>query len=160
MIQIGFSTSDSFISKFIRFFSQAEVSHTFIIFDDPTLGGRCVIEAQWDGYHVKSFEAATRGDTKFVCIEPLHPTPGLVQNCVAWLGRSYDYSALVGIWLTMFGRYFKRKWKNPFGSATALFCSEAIVIALRNIGYPRSETLTPNTTTPQDLLSFFRAERN
>jgi len=66
---------------------------------------------------------------------------------------------LFGIFLTLVARWFKRKkWKNPFTSANALFCSEAVVRVMKAAAYPGAGRLGDETTTPQELLDFLAAE--
>lgn len=158
MIQIGFNTSNALISRIIRFFTRQEVSHAFIVYDDEEFGGKFVLEANWDGYHVKPYEEAVKGSTKIILVEPRYNVTELLKVCSQWLGKPYDYPGLVGNVPVMISRWFKKKAKNPTQNPKAMFCSEAIAVALQKIGYPGADELDASTTTPQDLLDFFKSE--
>jgi hypothetical protein len=77
-----------------------------------------------------------------------------IRKAGSWLGLPYDYPSQLGMFVELVGRWFKRHWHNPLHSKRALFCSEAIVKILQESSYPGSTSLTPEDTTPQDLLEF------
>lgn len=155
MIKIGFSTSNSFISRAIRWFTKSQASHVFLLIEDGFFGVSVVMEATQGGFRVVPFEHYVSGSTKLVrIIEPRTPIDDGVKKAVEWLGAHYDYGGLFGMAIVMLGRWLRRKWQNPWQSTRAMFCSEAVVYVLQVSGYSGADKLIPSTTSPEDLLEF------
>jgi hypothetical protein len=156
-IRVGFSASGALISRIIRFFTHARVSHTFLIVDDPLLG-IVVIEAAWAGYRVTTFK---RFQAKNTIVQIVTPTCSLavgLHDAAEDLGERYDFAGLFGMVFVLLGRWLHRQWKNPLASPRALFCSEINTIVLQKSGYPDANTLIARDTSPQDLLEFLTKE--
>lgn len=157
MIKVGFSTHHhNILSSTIRFFTKSEVSHTWLLVDDPLFKRPMVLEATETGIVLTPFDRfATKNDV--VCIlDPKHPLDSGMSEAGAWLGERYDFLGLVGTAFVLLGRWLKRKWKNPLSSSHAMFCSEFVVNVMQAAQYPGAENLVPTGTTPQDLLDFLR----
>lgn len=155
-LMIGFTAGDNWIGKAIRFFTRQEASHAFMAWDDPNLG-RMVMEAAFDGFHIRPWDVALKGTRIVALIEPKGKgADKLLGACARWLGEPYDYPGLLGMTVTMIGRWFKQNWRNPAGGSKPMYCSEAIATGLQEVKYPGAEKLIPSETTPQDLLDFLR----
>lgn len=149
MIYIGFSTTNSLLSKIIRRFTKAEVSHTFFVFE--LYGRSWMLGSDWGGVVIEPMRKFVAKNT----IKMLAPVPELHDEHMAMamesLGDKYDYTGLLGGIFPMIGRLFRQKWNNPWNNSQALFCSELVAQVLRAADFPGSETLVPSETTPQDL---------
>ena len=153
-IKIGFSTTNSIVSRAIRWFTKSAVSHCFILFEDSFLGCDLLLEASAGGFQVMRFDVFA-AKNRVVRLVPLsQPILYGVQEATRWLGDSYDYLGLVGSAVMMVARWAKRKIKNPLHAPRSMFCSEAIVRALQTANYPGASGLDPASVTPEDLLEF------
>jgi hypothetical protein len=161
MVFIGFSTPRLWnpLSALIRAMTSSRVSHTFLLVEDPLFQLRLVLEAHSAGFRLVSFTRFVRENKVVALVEPSHPVERGLPAAGAWLGEKFDVLGLVGIFLTLVVRYFRqRPWRNPFPTPSALFCSEAVVKTLKRAGYPGSEALEDETTTPAELLAFLEAD--
>ena len=77
-VYIGFSTSQWWVSKLIKRFTAAEVSHAFLYLRGTELGD-LVYEEGWDGWRVSTPEALTNGTTRIV---ELVPPPEAMRDAV------------------------------------------------------------------------------
>lgn len=157
-VRVGFSASDTLISRVIRLFSRQKFSHSFLIYEDMDFGGTYVMEAAWDGYVLRHRDEALKDATLIVILDPTHDISNILQVSGKWLGSHYDYPGLVGAALVSLGRWARVKIRNPLQDAKAVFCSESIVVGLQQIGYPGAGRLDAATTTPTDLFNFFKSE--
>lgn len=159
MIYIGFSGSKDWLSNLIRVFTKGKFSHAFLAYDDPVVGCKMVMEAQWDGFHVKKLSKSPSSGGDMLLLQPKHDISNLPKVCSNWLGDPYDYTGFLGAIPVMISRFFNKKSKNMLSDAKAKFCSEAIALGLQEIKYPGADKLIPDQTTPQDLLNFFENEK-
>jgi len=159
-VKVGFSTSNKLVSRAIRFFTRGKVSHTWLLVSDSFLGEDMVMQATMGGFQMLTFEAF-RKHHKIVAIFDLnHPIIPGIQRVTQWLGFRYDYFGFFGAAFVVMGRWFKRKWRNPFDDSNALFCSEVVVDALKFGGFPGTELFDSSTTDPQMLLAFLSASKD
>lgn len=150
-ITIGFSTSDAFISRAIRWFSRSEVSHSWISFDCGELGQRLIMHATVGGYKLNHWRRWKRGNTvvaQFACREDL--SDGM-RTMARQLDHEYDYLSVI---MMIPRRWLGRLFRNPVRDRRRLHCSEALVRLLQAHGFARD--LDPESTTPGDLLEFCR----
>ncbi len=157
MVYVGFSTPRRWnpLSALIRAMMRSSVSHAWLLVEDPAFQLRLVLEAHTTGFRLVSFARFVRDNRVVALVEPGHPIDPGLPEAGGWLGDQFDVLGLFGIFLALVGRWFSRKrWKNPFTSTHALFCSEAVVRVLQAAHYPGAERLEDETTTPQDLLDF------
>ncbi len=160
MARIGFSTQrGNPVSATIRFFTGSKTSHAWLLVVDPLFDMELVMEAHELGFRLVPFKTFRKNNRIVALIDPGHPLEPGIREAAKWLGSIYDFAGLFGMLFVMLGRVLKRKWKNPFRSARSMFCSEAVVRVLRASGYPGAERLSPENTTPQDLLDFFEKQR-
>jgi len=160
--RIGFSTSKtSWISCIIRWFTRSTVSHCFLVYYD----------AEWKRDMIMESEGGLGGSVRIVRFNPDNPdivnlfTPRHdiehgMQQMAEKLGELYDYGGLFGMAWVMVGRWLKRKWKNPWNSSKALWCSELVAEVMKDSGYPGSGVFEDATvTSPEDLYEFFLQEQ-
>lgn len=162
-VYVGFSTSDWWVSKVIRFFTAAPVSHTYVVVEDSdSCFGHELYEAAWCGFRMSTREKLTSGTTHIISemLIPLDPHH-VVSLLRSWLEEPYNYVgvSLGEIWVQI-GKYFGKRLKNPFPSPGTMFCSEAVVYLLQLCPCPSGEALElqkmalamdPRTTDPYML---------
>jgi hypothetical protein len=154
-IKIGFSTSNGWLPRIIRFFTRAKVSHTFILMQDALYGRDMVLEAAWLGFTMRTLDGFIKAGNQVVAlIDPKQPIDAGVDQALGWLDTLYDYTGLLGMAVVEIGRYLKRQWHNPSHGPHALFCSEANTKILQLSGYPGADKLVAEETSPEDLLEF------
>lgn len=157
MIRIGFSTSTGLVSRAIRAFTRAKVSHCFLIVDDSFFGVTLVMEAQRNGFVLVPFKGYAESHQVIAVMEPLFPLDTGVKLSAEWLGTRYDYLGVVGMALVIAGRWLGRKVRNPLVSSHAVFCSEVLARVAIASEYPGSGALDPDDVSPAELLAFFSA---
>lgn len=155
VVKVGFSTQKkNVLSRIIRWFTKSQASHAWLFVGDSFLGMDMVLQATEGGFQLMTFEAfKSRNDIVALIEPPQSIFPG-IQKATTWLGENYDYFGLFGSAVVIFGRWLKRKWKNPLNGAHSMFCSEAVVYVLQASDYPGAADLDPSSTTPQDLMDF------
>ncbi len=161
MVYVGFSTPRRWnpLSALIRAMMRSPVSHAWLLVEDPLFGLRLVLEAHSTGFRLVSFANFVRDNEVVALVAPAHPLEPGLPEAGGWLGDEFDVLGLIGIFLTMVAKWFRRRaWKNPFTSARALFCSEAVVRVMKAARYPGAGRLGDETTTPAELLAFLSAE--
>jgi hypothetical protein len=153
-VTIGFTTSDWWVSRVIRWFTRSRVSHAALLLRGTDLGD-LVLEASAAGFRLSTVEALTRGTTRLVAeVTPASPVDGVLPQVLRWLGEKYNYAGLFGeSWVSLWRRFGKRA-RNPLRNSTSMFCSEACVYALQLAKYPGADGLDPQSTSPEDLLEF------
>lgn len=149
MVKIGFSTTSQWVSRLIRYWTNAQVSHSFLIYRDDKLEQDMVLDVAFGGYRVLPLDQFARTNTILHVIEPgVDLTVGM-KVVARWLGRPYDWRAFVG-----FSKWFRSLKRNPTENPKAIICTEVVVHALRISGYPGATELDPKGTSPQALLDF------
>lgn len=156
-IKIGFSTSNNFISKTIRFFTRSKISHTFLLLDKAFMGEDMVMQATKGGFNLVTYSVFKQHNKIVELVEPGVSLVEGIKVATRWLGRDYDYLGVVGFLFVLLGRIFSLRWRNPFNT-DAVFCSEVIVYILKSSNYPGAESLNPSTITPQDLYEFLKKD--
>lgn len=159
--RIGFSTPKRFnpVSWLVRKVTGSPCSHAFFIYFDKEWQADFVMEAHEMGFRIvplAHFEKKNEIVASF--IPRWEIDTGMRWVALEYLGRPYDFGGLFGMAVVLFGRWLKRKWKNPLESAKAMFCSEAVVVAMQKSAYPKTEVLDAHSTAPRALLEFFTKE--
>ena len=152
--RIGFSTTKAWLSRLIRWFTGALVSHAWILYYDLDFACEMVLEATLEGVRIIPFEVFKQHNT---IVKVFIPSDSLKQGFAkvgATLGSTYDFTGLLGMLWVLLGRWFKKKLKNPWNSPRALFCSEFVAQVMRWSYYPGTEYWTPENMTPADLYIF------
>ena len=151
-IAIGFSTQTwSPVSALIRFVTRSKATHVWVLAN--LFGVPCVIEASEKGFLPSMTFDQFLKKNALVTLVPIAPSLDVGLRWAAKnFGEAYDFTGLFGMAWVMLGRFLHRRWRNPFDSRKALFCSEAIAKILSISGFPGAEFLVPEETTPQQLL--------
>lgn len=166
-VAVGFSTARRWnpLSALIRWITHADCSHAWLLYHDDDLRLLMVMEAHIT-FQIVPYENWLRENRVIALVHPGHNiNPGL-RDLAMHLGSYYDVGGLLGVlpvkiarWLKEHFHRLKLKLKNPWANGHSLFCSEAVVIALHASGFPGAWALRSDSTSPQDLLDFFR-QRN
>ena len=154
-INICFSTSNGLVSRVIRWFSRAEVSHALVTFYDETLDKVFVMEAGGRGFILTPWakwrQSHTLACRYSLCISTRHQEES-IRKLAEFLGSQYDYISLLGF---VFRRWVRRM-RNPLDNPNRLICSEAVAVFLRDAGLDSFSD--PATWTPGDLRAHVRKD--
>ena len=160
-VLVGFSTPRTWnpLSALIRWMTRSRTSHAWLLVHDPLFARDLVLEAHTTGFRLVSLARFEKENRAVALVEPAHPiAPGL-PAAAAWLGEAFDVIGLFGIFLALVRRWFVHgPLRNPFPTARALFCSEAVIRTMQAAGYERASALAPEGTTPAELLAWLRAD--
>lgn len=155
--RIGFSTPKFFnpVSWLVRKFTGSRASHAFFIYHDKDFDMEMVMEAHELGFRLTPLDHFTKYNKLVKVVTPKFSIDGgLVQVAQRYLGSMYDYAGLIGMAVVMLGRWLRLKWTNPFRGSKFVFCSEAVILAMRSSpGYENLELDSEND--PQALLTYF-----
>jgi hypothetical protein len=162
--RIGFSTGKhSPVSAIIRAATKSTVSHAYVIYDDPVLGDEYILEADIGGFQPDRYSIFKRSNTVVQEVEVDLPLDRALKTADQWVGVvDYNYSGLFGVEVYKLERWLHMKAKNPLDRPHSMFCSQAMVRLLTEAAQlvPTSPManplmgLTPDVTSPQDLLTF------
>ncbi len=152
MILIGFSTSNAWYSRVIRFFTKSKVSHTFLL--TKMLGEMLVFQEGPLGWGAKSFDQFKQENTVVTLIPPEKDITAGFAKSLNQLGTPYGFIPLLGMAFVMLGRGLGWHLKNPFRFVRTPFCSARNVLVLQDSQYPGAEKLDAYSTSPEDLLEF------
>jgi len=158
-MQIGFSTTNRFLSKVIRWITRSKVSHTWLLYYDDDFDCDMVMEATIEGFRLIPFNAFKEKNVAIELFTPKYSLAAGFKMAGKKLGTKYDVKGLFGAVVPIIGKWFSRKWHNPFRSKKALFCSEAMVGIMKDSNYPGWDLLEPEDINPQGLCDFFAAEK-
>jgi hypothetical protein len=155
---VGFSTPRHFnpVSWVVRRFTNSECSHAFFVYWDDDFECDMVIEAHELGFRLITWHRFVKKNRIVALVEPTNSLDAGFIKLGTWVGSAYDFGGLIGQAVVQFGRFLQRKWRNPFRSSRAMFCSESIARCMQWAGDPDAKNFSPKETTPQDLLTFFR----
>jgi hypothetical protein len=158
-VKIGFSKSKKLMSKVIRWFTKSQASHTFLIIEGGFFGTDVVLQSTaFKGFQLVSYRDFQSSHNIVKVMSVSAPLDIGIRKCSPLLGQDYDYLGVVGTLVVLAGRWVKKKWRNPLNDSNAMFCSELVVKILQASGYPGSEALVPEATTPQDLMDFLESQ--
>jgi len=154
--RVGFSTSNAWYSRVIRWFTKAQCSHAFLI--SQALGVTVGIEEGTFGYGIRTLSnMETSGSTIVQVLEAPVVLDDAVAQSFAWLGSRYDYQGLLGMSWVVLMRWLGKKVKNPLASSRSMFCSESVTRVLQLAKYPGADRLDPSATDPETLRKFMLA---
>jgi hypothetical protein len=162
-VSLVFTTSNTLVSRIIRWFTNGRVSHAMILYDDPTWGGQWCAEATVGGVKMVPAEKAMKGVyAVYKCKFDALPALQAVREEI---GDRYDYIGLLYFgWVILMWRLFKKKWKRPWRRAGEEYCSEFVammLLAAKKLGLVTDFTALldyPEDNTPESLLEV--GERN
>jgi len=151
-VWIGFSTTNLWISRLIRWFTKSKASHAWIAFESKELGTRIVLEAHYTFRAVPY--AWFKRRNRIVAEIEIPNAEAMVVKCAEFLGTDYDYTGLLGGIIVSLGQLFGRRWRNPWGNPRLPTCSESVVRAMQYDKFLSGEKLDPESTSPQQLMEF------
>jgi hypothetical protein len=155
-VWVGFSTTNLWISRLIRFFTRSKASHAWLSYESNELNSIIVLEAHYT-FRALPYAFFKRQNTIVKEVEITKgDTSTMVAACAKFLGTDYDYTGIVGGLIVSLGNWLKKKWKNPWGNPKVQTCSEAVVRALVAGGYPEADKFDPESVSPQDLIEFLK----
>ena len=156
---VGFSASNSWISKIIRWFRQSNVSHTFIIINRGDrlfvmeAGKRQVQIASYDKHYAKN-----KGYVELYKPEVDDTTINkAIDDMMPYLERGYGYLQLVGFALVSLLQRIGINIDNPIG--TGIICSELVREYLLKLGFEEYRKLDRDTTAPDNLLALIKKSK-
>lgn len=152
-IKVGFSTTNTFYSKIIRWITKGNVSHVYIKLYDETLGTDIILHSDMPGvvigldeiFRIKNFTVEEYE------IEDDRLNKAIKDNL--WhLGKSYHYFKLID-WaiFIIFKRWLVRKIKDPITNPKKLICVDFVLFILNDAGITH---LPIGFMTPFDLLKW------
>lgn len=148
MNYVGVSTTNAATSRFIRWLTGSTVSHSFLAF--TAVGKTWILQAEWNGIIITPIDRFQAQNTIVLMVPIIELTDEHMAHSMESLGTPYDYTGLFGAAIPLIGRWFKKKWINPFNSSKALFCSEMVAGTLKEAGLLLS-SVSPPDTTPEDI---------
>lgn len=157
-VSVGFSTTDKLISRFIRFFTRATVSHAWVAFNDHTLRQRYVIQAESWGLEMRPWNTWVRQNRlvrEYILLgeQPLH---GIREYAAERIGSKYDFLGAARAGLVRRFRWLRHwslfKASTPNMLMCAEFTSRFLIYAL---DYHSGSLLKePELVTPDELMSY------
>jgi len=153
-IRIGFSTTNSFVSRVIRLAIGANISHTYVRFYDEFLGAELIIHADWPGVIIEDAELFEKRNIVIEEFEFDDPRfKESIRKSLRLLRKKYDYWNIVGwAWIITFKRWAKIKIKNLTDDPKKLICVD---FCMRNMNPVIS--LPYGTMNPFDLNQWLNA---
>jgi hypothetical protein len=153
-IAVGFSRTNFFPSKAIRFFTNSPISHTYIRYYDKTLKTYKILHSDFGGVQftlAERFDAENIATYEYIIDDP-RLTSAICKNL--WhLQKGYNYKRIWSwMWLIIFKRWFVRKIKDPKENPKSLICVDFLLYILRDAGIT---DLQIGHHTPADLLKWF-----
>lgn len=129
---IAFSTSNTWLSRTIRWFTGGDVTHAVFIAKLPPLDGYWTLGANANGLTWESLDRFQfTGDT----IPYIYRADGIWDGIIeyeAWINEPYDYAGLFGMsWVEMIYRLTGKYVLNPTTDRRAIFCSAYATLVLR-----------------------------
>lgn len=152
MIGIGFSTrKKNILSRLIRWFSHAEYSHTWPIYDHPLFQERIVVDADIrEIREVGVVEYLKEVDVHVVLVPPAGIDLSTGMPTLAHeLARPYGVLNLLGHGIVLFFRRLGAKIKNPFKNSQKPACVEVSYALVQAAGVLKD--VDPEEETPQTL---------
>lgn len=140
------------LSALVRWVTNSKASHCFLIINDPLMKYELILQASIGGIQLTSYDIFKKRHT---IVQEFDTGPKMIiglQSMCNQIGDTYNYVGLFGMIFVMLGRWFKKKFNNPFHSATSMFCSEAVCLAVQAANYPWFKDLKDYDTDPNDLL--------
>lgn len=150
MVLIGFSTTENWLSRLIRWYTKASVSHTFLMFDQD--GVDMVLDVDFSGYRLIPFTEFAKDNNVIYLVTPIVDIDLGLRAVRMWLGKPYDWRTFIA-----FHRWFRALKRHPTENPTSIICTEVAITAMRISGYPGADGLDAKGTSPQALLDFLVA---
>jgi hypothetical protein len=136
IIALGFSRTNAWLSKTIRFFTGGQVSHVYIRVFDKFFKVPLILHSDWGGVQ---FDLAEKFDMENIAIEEyIIDSPALddaMRKNLWHLGKGYAYIKLFNwTWAIILKRWFVRKVKDPIMDPSKLVCVDFALYILNAAG--------------------------
>jgi hypothetical protein len=156
-IRIGVSTPKRWnpLSPILRRIMRTRYSHIWVLLDDALFDVDMVLGTEKQGFQLIPYDRFLKSNDVIMVYDPdpsYHLDVGL-RAVAPLIGEPYDGLGLVGMAWVMFGRWLKRKFRNPLANPKALFCSESVAMVLVKSAVPEAAMLVPERATPEDVVS-------
>jgi hypothetical protein len=154
-VNIGFSTTNTWISRIIRWFMKTNISHSYVRIHDDTFGVDLVLHADWPGVVIWP---AQKFDKENVAIEEYEiddiRLQASVRTNMRLIGKKYDFLNLIG-WMPViiFKDWFKRKIRNPLDDPKRLICVDFCLHITNDAGIT---SLPYNVLNPKELRQWYQ----
>lgn len=145
---VGFSTNEyNIISRFIRWSTNSNWSHCFIVYDVEIEGNAIIIESSFIG-GVK-FSLLSHYMKPTIKLELVEVKDHPIGVLLPFIGENYGVLQII---TNGFCRLFGIK-KNPLTKDTV--CSELVYIWLKDAGY-NVEGMEPNLVSPEEIYRMLK----
>lgn len=153
---IVFSTTNSLISRIIRFILKSKISHAALLTDIQ--GIPIIVDAGWTGIEPKTYDKWIKSNTIIKVFEPKVALD--LKSAVEHFGTKYDYVGLFGYFFVVMGRWMKIKFKNKLASPRKMICSEFIFTLDPKRQLEEFQGKDPETTDPVTLAGLLSSGSN
>lgn len=153
-MRIGFSYAKGIMgmfSRIIMLFTGAKASHAWMLYWDVDFEMDMVMDAHETGIRIVPLTKFMQKNNVIEIYTPSISIDSGLKAAGQWIGTPYDYEGLFGMMWVQIGRWFKRKWKNPFATTKMVFCSKWCLLTMQAAKYPGSISFDPDGTNPWDL---------
>lgn len=151
-MKIGFSTTNSPVSKVIKFFTRSKVSHAYIVFD--VAGEQLIIHSTQKGVNCDYYPTFAKNHTIVaeyeITADPEKEKLALAES-IKLLDQPYDFLSIVGFVWVLTLRAIGIKARAPFKNRSAYYCSELGLMILRKLDMD-CPGMERELTSPEDLL--------
>lgn len=123
-LTFGFSTSNSFLARCIRYFTKSEISHTYIRFYDPFLETEFVFHADFPFVLMEDwqlFKIHNKIIHEFEIDAPKVKS-SIIQNLKMLRTKYHTWHLIYWAWVITFKRWIKKKIKNPLEDPKEIIC--------------------------------------
>jgi hypothetical protein len=150
MMTLMFFTSDTLISRVIKFFTKGTVTHV-AIGGFEIAGIKLCLHSDIKGVRFATRDSLTSNMTlvsewNILADDVEEQLPTIIKK----IGSSYDFGGVFGIGIVQILKWINIKAKNPFHDTNSYFCSELVLGLSKKV--PEWNGLDPVETTPEDLL--------
>lgn len=156
-IRVGFSRTNTILSKLIRWFTDSQISHTYIRIYDDFVGVPIVLHADKHPgvciIHGPLFDIENEVYTEYEIDSDL--LDGSIKKNFALLGLKYDrWNLFSWAWVLTFKRWMEKKIENPIEDPKKLICVDFV---LRILNGAKLTNLNIGNLTPQDLMNWMES---
>ncbi|UUV46707.1 permuted papain-like amidase [Bacillus phage vB_BanS-Thrax4] len=151
---VFFKKTNSFISKLIAKVTNSEFTHVGLVvgYDESTKVITIIESNRFIKTRVARLELNERHVIYTTGNQPKEVTDKIIAYAYKNIGKRYDYSQLLGLFLSL---AFKRKRNLFFNSANKLICSELVDLAYYTSGVKRKTNDNLGNITPQELFEVY-----
>jgi hypothetical protein len=152
---VGFSTTNLFISRAIRWLTRSNFSHAWFEYPDHDMGGRWILEAGAGGVARVPLVHATPGwiNIKRFALRDGDLWPAL-RAAAQLCGDKYGYLQAGGLGVMALLRRMGYRIRNPFADRRKAVCSELVAVGLQALQLPQTAQWDHESMTPDDLYEY------